>query len=77
MAPEEVTHKHIHDRLVVVENKVNSIHTETRAMVGAFQAAHGAFTVLEWIAKVAKPILLVGAVCVAVAAWWQSLPKIK
>jgi len=30
-------------------------------MVGAFNAASGAFTVLEWLAKAVKPILIVGA----------------
>jgi hypothetical protein len=30
-------------------------------MVSAFNAASGAFTVLEWLAKAVKPILIVGA----------------
>lgn len=77
MDMESVTHQQIYDRLVAVEKKVDSIHTETRTMISAFQAAHGAFTVLEWFAKIAKPILLVGAVCTAIAVWWQSIPKLK
>ena len=72
-----VTHKQIYDRLVAVETKVDSIHDETRTMICAFQAANGAFIVLEWIAKIAKPILIVGAVCAAIGVWWQNIPKIK
>lgn len=74
---ESVTHQQIYDRLIAVESKVDSIHDETRTMISAFQAANGAFTVLEWFAKVAKPILMIGAICGAIAMWWQSLPKIK
>lgn len=77
MDMDSVTHQQIYDRLIAVESKVDSIHDETRTMIVAFQAAHGAFTVLEWIAKVAKPILLVGACCTAIAVWWQSMPKLK
>jgi hypothetical protein len=37
-------------------------------MVNAFNAASGAFTVLEWIAKLAKPILwTVGSIAAIVA----------
>lgn len=74
---ESVTHQQIYDRLVAVEKKVDSIHDETRTMITAFQAAHGAFTVLEWIAKIAKPILLIGAVGTAMALWLQSLQRMK
>lgn len=77
MDMDSVTHQQIYDRLVAVELKVDSIHDETRTMISAFQAAHGAFTVLEWIAKVAKPILLMGALFTAIAVWWQALPKVK
>jgi hypothetical protein len=34
-------------------------------MVAAFNAASGAFTVLEWIAKVAKPLLWIVATVAA------------
>lgn len=58
---DEVSHKEIYDRLVQVEQKVDTIDENTRNMVGAFNAASGAFTVLEWLAKAVKPILIVGA----------------
>lgn len=58
---EDVSHKEIYDRLVQVEQKVDKIDSNTKDMVKAFNAASGAFTVLEWLAKAVKPVLIVGA----------------
>lgn len=58
---EDVSHKEIYDRLVQVEQKVDKIDANTKDIVKAFNAASGAFTVLEWLAKAVKPILIVGA----------------
>ena len=62
---EEVTHKEIYDRLVAVESKVDKLNSETEQVVKAFSAAQGAFTVLEWIAKAAKPRLWIAGVVTA------------
>jgi len=62
---EEVTHKEIYDRLVAVESKVDKLGEETEQVVKAFSAAQGAFTVLEWIARAAKPILWIAGVVTA------------
>jgi len=62
---EEITHREIYDRLVAVENKVDKLSEETEQIVNAFNAAQGAFTVLEWIAKAAKPILWIAGVVTA------------
>ena len=70
---EEVSHKEILDRLVAVEKKVDDVHTETRTMVAAFQAVDGAFTVLGWIAKVAKPLLWVGGLITAIGLMYGQL----
>ena len=70
---EEVSHKEILDRLVAVEKKVDDVHTETRTMVAAFQAVDGAFTVLGWIAKVAKPLLWVGGLITAISVLYAQL----
>ncbi len=72
MNPVEVTHNEIYERLVKVEAKVDKITTDTEDMVAAFHAAQGAFTVLEWIAKVAKPIIFIGSVIAGIAALWHS-----
>lgn len=76
MAEVEVSHREIYDRLKAVELKVDKIETNTAGMVDAFQAAQGAFTVLEWLAKIAKPMLVVGAFLAAIAATWTNI-KIK
>jgi hypothetical protein len=72
----EVTHREIFERLIAVEQKVDNIDANTAGMVDAFKAAQGAFTVLEWLAKVAKPLLWIGALATAVVAAWDHI-KIK
>ena len=61
----EVTHREIYDRLVAVEEKVDKLNAETTEVVKAFSAAQGAFTVLEWIARAAKPLLWIAGVVTA------------
>jgi hypothetical protein len=66
---EEISHKQIYERLLAVEQKVDHIDQNTAGMVSAFKAAEGAFTVLNWLAQIAKPILwLVGLSAVAYGA---------
>lgn len=65
---ETVTHKEILDRVVQLEGKVDSIATNTAGVVAAFEAAQGAFKVLDFVAKVAKPILVVAVFVGAMAA---------
>lgn len=63
---EDVSHKQIYDRLLAVEQKVDHIDENTKGLVSAFKAAEGAFTVLNWLAQVAKPILwIIGVAAVA------------
>ena len=62
----EVTHAQIYERLLAVEQKVDKLDKSTEAVVQAFNAASGAFTVLEWMARAVKPILVIGAFCGAV-----------
>jgi len=65
MEQQEVSHKEIYERLCKVEAKVDKVAQDTEGMVAAFNAASGAFTVLEWIAKVAKPVLWIVATVAA------------
>jgi len=58
---DEVTHEHIYERLLTVESKVDNIEKNTEQVIKAFNAASGAFLVLEWIAKAVKPIIIIGA----------------
>lgn len=66
MESRDVSHNEIYERLCKVEAKVDKVSTDTEDMVSAFHAAQGAFTVLDWIAKVAKPILWIAGGIAAV-----------
>ena len=59
MTPED-SHSAILERLVAVEAKVDKVAKDTADVVAAFHAAQGAFTVLDWISKAAKPLLWIG-----------------
>ena len=72
MTPEEVTHKAIYDRLLQVESKVDSLESKTDEIVIAFNSAKAAFTVLEWMAKAAKPILWIVATVAAIITSWEK-----
>ena len=72
---EEVSHKEIYERLCKVEAKVDKVAEDTEGMVAAFNAASGAFTVLEWVAKVAKPILWIGAGIAALTTLFHQSQK--
>ena len=72
---QEVTHEQIYERLLAVENKVDSIDKNTSGLVEAIKALDGAFKVLGWIASAAKPILWVGALVMAAGAVWQTWIK--
>ena len=69
---EEVSHKAIYDRLLQVEAKVDKLEARTGEVVEAFVAAKAAFTVLEWIAKAAKPILWLVATAGALVVAWKE-----
>lgn len=69
---EEVTHKEIYVRLCEVESKVDKLQQDTANVVQAFNAAQGAFIVLEWIAKAAKPIIFIVGSIAAVATLWSQ-----
>jgi len=70
---EDISHYEIYQRLIEVEAKVDLLHKETRAMVETFKAVEGAFTVLGWIAKAAKPLLWIGGVVAAIGIMYAEL----
>lgn len=72
---QEVTHAQIYDRLVAVEGKVDHIEKNTKDLVDGFLAVQGAFTVLGWIAKIAKPILWIAGAWAATALFFSSWRK--
>jgi hypothetical protein len=75
MEHKDVSHNEIYERLIAVEAKVDKVSKDTEGMVSAFQAAQGAFTVLDWIAKVAKPILWLVATVTAVVAIFHNVKQ--
>jgi hypothetical protein len=62
-------------RLCEVEATVDKLQENTNDVVKAFNAAQGAFMVLEWLAKAAKPLLWIGATIAAFTALWSSSHK--
>lgn len=73
MSDHDITHREIYDRLVAVEAKVDGIAGNTKDVVNAFAAAQGAFTVLETLSKLAKPLLWVGGLIAALVTFWDHL----
>lgn len=71
----DVTHKEIYDRLISVEQKVDDLDKKTGKVVSAFEAANGAFVVLDFIGKLAKPILWIIAVGSAITVLWSEFWK--
>jgi hypothetical protein len=69
---QDITHREIYDRLVEVENKVDALSESTKDVTTAFVAAQGAFKVLETLGKLAKPLLWLGGLCVAAAAFFDQ-----
>ena len=69
----DVTHREIYDRLAAVESKVDVIAGNTAAVVKAFDSAQGAFAALELLGKLAKPLLWIMGVVVAIAAALEHL----
>lgn len=72
MSDHDVTHREIYDRLVAVESKVDDLTNSTDGVVKAFDAAQGAFTVLETISKLVKPLLWIGGVVAAIGIFIQD-----
>lgn len=68
----EVSHNEIYERLIAVENKVDKVASDTEGMVAAFNAASGAFTVLEWLAKVAKPLIVISGFLAAIGVYFSN-----
>lgn len=69
---DNITHREIYDRLIQVESKVDSLDQKTGEVVKAFDAAKGAFLVLDFIGKLAKPILWIVGVGSAITVLWTE-----
>jgi len=69
----DITHREIYDRLVAVESKVDALTESTKDVTEAFNAAQGAFKVLETLSRLAKPLLWLIGLAAAATAFWSSL----
>ena len=69
---EDITHREIYDRLVAVEAKVDGLSNSTKDVTEAFNAAQGAFKVLETLSRLAKPLLWIGGLVTAIAIFIQE-----
>jgi len=69
---EDITHREIYDRLVAVEGKVDNLSNSTKDVTEAFNAAQGAFKVLETLSRLAKPLLWIGGLVTAIAVFIQN-----
>jgi hypothetical protein len=72
---DDITHREIYERLVAVEGKVDTLTESTKDVVSAFQAARGAFVVLEMLSRLVKPLLWIGGVLVAIGVFWDELVR--
>jgi hypothetical protein len=72
MSDHDVTHREIYDRLIAVESKVDCLTASTDGVVKAFDAAQGAFTVLETISKLVKPFLWIAGLAAAIGIFIQD-----
>jgi len=72
MKSSEVTHNEIYDRLANVEAKVDALGKSTKDVTEAFAAAQGAFKVLETLSRLAKPMLWVGGLVMAIALFVEN-----
>lgn len=70
---EETSHKDIYDEIVELKARVDVISNDTKDVVAAFQAASGAFKVLEWIAKISKPIITIVAAFGAAVLYMKGI----
>ena len=63
-------------RFALYEMQLETLTKNTGEMVDAFQAAKGAFTVLGWFAKAAKPILVFGTLVVSMSVLWSAIKNV-
>ncbi len=71
---ENITYREIYDRLVAVESKVDALKKDAQTLDDvkkAFEAAQGAFKVLETLSRLAKPLLWLGGLFAATVAFWD------
>lgn len=60
------------ERMAAIETKLGVLEKNTQGVVTAFGAASGAFKTLEWIGKIAKPVMfLFGGTGLVTLLWFE------
>jgi hypothetical protein len=60
-------------KLDALQTQVDTLTRETKDMVSAFNAAQGAFTALDWLARTVKPIIVVVGAIAAAVLWLKGV----
>lgn len=59
-----------------LQTKIESLETRISDLLGAFEAVQGAWKTLDFLSKLGKPILWLGAISTALYTFWtQNGPK--
>lgn len=69
----DVTTLDIYQRLIKLEAEVQDLREDTKGVLNAFSAASGAFVALEWIAKIAKPVIYIVGLVGAGYMWFKGI----
>lgn len=68
-----ITALDVYERLIKLEEEVKDLREDAKGVLAAFNAASGAFTALEWIAKIAKPMIYVVGLIGAGYMWFKGI----
>lgn len=68
-----ISQREIYDRLIALEAKVDALAASSKDVVTAFDAAKGAFAVLEMAGRFVKPILWIGGIIAATVVFFHNL----
>lgn len=69
----DISQREIYDRLVALETKVDALSNSSKDVVSAFEAAKGAFAVLEMAGRFIKPLLWIGGIITATVIFFHNL----
>jgi hypothetical protein len=64
--------KELERKLDVLIAQVTTLEASISPAIATVAAAQGAIAVLEFLGKLAKPVLFIGATITAIGVWWGS-----
>lgn len=75
MPPSGDTHDQILARMDVLDSRITELETAAKGVIAAFAAAQGAFTVLETIGRLAKPLAWLTTMAAIAGFAWMELKR--